>query len=64
MENKMPAGGRTVSEAEKKSVIEKLWLTYYNNALYEEGVISEHERNKMKVLIEQRSRRHSGALER
>ena len=48
-----------ISEGKKRSVIEQLWLNYYNEALYSKGVISEDVRNKMKVQITNRSRKHS-----
>ena len=34
-----------------KLVAERLWLTYFNNVLFEKGVISEKERNKMIIAI-------------
>ncbi len=40
----------------KKSVLEQLWLLYYNDTLYETGVITEEERNKMRVKIKSRSK--------
>ena len=47
----------TMSEAKKQSIIDQLWLTYYNDTLYEKGIITEAERNKMRVKI--KNRRHS-----
>lgn len=38
----------------KKSLAEQLWLHYYNNTLFEKGIISETERNKMKNRIDSR----------
>ncbi len=35
--------------------LEYLWLTYFNDTLYAKGVITEQERNKMRILIKQRS---------
>lgn len=29
----------------------EIWLTYFNNALFEQGVITEKEKNKMSALI-------------
>ena len=46
--------GRKMSEAEKQSVIEKLWLIYFNDTLYGEGLISESERNRMANKIHSR----------
>ena len=39
-------------EAVKKQVAEKIWLHYFNERLYERGVINELERNKMNFKIE------------
>ena len=46
---------KLVTEEKKKSVIEQLWLTYYNDTLYAKGVITEAERNKMRVKIKTRA---------
>ena len=45
----------TMTERQRVSVLEKLWLTYYNDTLYEKGVITEEERNRMRVRIKTRS---------
>lgn len=34
----------------------EIWLTYFNNVLYEKGLISEKEKNKMSNLIYQKCR--------
>ena len=50
---------RQISERKTRSVrstIEQLWLTYYNDTLYEKGVITEDERNKMRIKIKSRTR--------
>lgn len=39
----------------KQSVSEQLWLTYYNDALFAKGLITEDQRNKMRVRIKTRS---------
>ena len=39
---------------QKKSIINELRLNYYNTILYEKGIITETERNKMKNLISAR----------
>ena len=44
-----------MTEQKKESVLEKLWLSYYNDPLYAKGVITEAERNKMRVKIKNRS---------
>ena len=41
----------SMTELEKECVLQKLWLTYYNDTLYEKGLITEAERNKMRVRI-------------
>ena len=46
---------RKMTEGQKESVMERLWLNYYNEALYAKGAITEEERNKMKVQIIKRS---------
>ena len=44
------------SEAQlKREVAEKLWLNYFNHALYAQGVITETERNRMQNLISSRN---------
>ena len=35
----------------RKVVVEQMWLHYYNNTLFQKGVITETERNRMKNLI-------------
>jgi hypothetical protein len=44
-----------LSEQRKQRVIEGLWLTYYNDTLYARGVITEGERNKMRLRIKSRT---------
>jgi len=39
----------------RQTVCEQLWLTYYNDALYAKGLITEDQRNKMRVRIKTRS---------
>ncbi len=57
-ENYEQSTGRKMSEYEKQSVIEKLWLIYFNDTLYGKGLISESERNRMANKIH--SRKPSG----
>lgn len=52
-ENKEMKPGMT--EEKKQSVLDQLWLTYYNDTLYEKGLITEQERNKMRVKIRNRN---------
>ena len=43
----------------KQAKASEIWLNYFNRHLYEKGIISELERNKMKILIESRCRANS-----
>ena len=45
--------GMKVSAQQRKQVMEQLWLMYYNDTLFEQGVITESDRNRMKRLIDQ-----------
>ena len=42
---------KAVSDEQKKNVIEKLWLHYYNDTLLSEGMITEKEHRGMQKLI-------------
>ena len=53
-ESKEKSKGRKMSENEKQSVIEQLWLIYFNDTLYEKGLITETERNRMANKIHAR----------
>ncbi len=44
----------TITE-EKKLIGEELWLRYYNRVLFEKGLITEQERNRMITKINERS---------
>ncbi len=54
LENNEQSTDRKMSEYEKQSVIEKLWLIYFNDTLYEKGLITETERNRMANKIHAR----------
>ena len=54
LENNEQSTERKMSEYEKQSVIEKLWLIYFNDTLYEKGLITETERNRMANKIHAR----------
>ena len=43
-------------EWQKKYMAEQLWLGYFNQTLYEKGLITESERNRMSNRIASRSR--------
>lgn len=43
---------KIISEAQKKRELgSRLWLGYYNRTLYEKGLITEQERNRMSLKI-------------
>ena len=42
-------------EQKKQAVMEQLWLTYYNDTLFAKGMITEEQRNKMRVMIKSRT---------
>ena len=44
-----------MNEQKKQAVIEQLWLTYYNDTLIAKGVITEDQRNKLRVMIKSRT---------
>lgn len=39
-------------EQQKTALAEQLWLHYFNQTLYEKGMISERERNRLKNRID------------
>lgn len=49
------ADKREKSEAQlRKEFAEQTWLTFFNQTLYAQGIITEAERNKMQNLINSR----------
>jgi hypothetical protein len=54
VESKKP----NLTEQQKQRIIEGLWLTYYNDTLYAKGVITEEDRNKMRLRIKARTAGH------
>lgn len=50
-ENEMRPG---MTEQKKQAVMEQLWLTYYNDTVFAKGLITEDQRNKMRVKIKNR----------
>ena len=44
-------------ELEKRTLQERAWLHYYNNLLFEQGIITEQERNQMIHKINARKAR-------
>lgn len=39
------------AEMEKKKVAEEIWLEYFNEKLFESGLIDETTRNKLRIKI-------------
>ena len=52
-ENKETKQG--MNEQKKQAVIEHLWLTYYNDTLFAKGLITEDQRNRMRLMIKSRT---------
>lgn len=44
-----------MNEQKKQAVMEQLWLTYYNDTLFAKGLITEEQRNKMRLMIKSRT---------
>ena len=44
-------------EQQKKAIVEEAWLKYYNQVLFERGMITERERNLMINKIDARTAR-------
>ena len=44
-----------MTDQKKQVVIEQLWLTYYNDTLFAKGLITEEQRNKMRLMIKSRT---------
>ena len=42
------------NEQQKKAMVEKLWLNYFNQTLYEKGYLTEAQRNRLKNRIDSR----------
>ena len=45
---------RSAQEQKKQLLAEQIWLHYYNQVLFDKGLISEQERNSMTVRINHR----------
>lgn len=43
---------KSASGMQKKREAARIWLSYYNRVLYEKGVITERERNRMELKID------------
>lgn len=44
-----------MNERKKQAVVEQLWLTYYNDTLFAKGLITAEQRNRMRLMIRQRT---------
>ena len=45
---------RNAQEQKKRLLAEQLWLHYYNQVLFDKGLISDQERNSMAIRINNR----------
>lgn len=43
---------RKSNEQRRKETAAKVWLSYYNRVLYEKGIITERERNRIALKID------------
>lgn len=46
---------KPLTEQEIQTVIQQLWLTYYNDMLFAKGLITEEQRNRMRLRIKNRT---------
>lgn len=51
-------GEKKMSAQQRKSVIERLWLIYYNDTLLKQGLITEDEHRRMRTKIYERKPSH------
>ena len=47
--------GKPLNEQEIQTVIQQLWLTYFNDTLFAQGLITEEQRNRMRLRIKNRT---------
>lgn len=40
-----------MNDQKKQTVMEQLWLTYYNDTLFTKGMITEEQRNRIRLKI-------------
>lgn len=43
------------TEQRKRTVMEQLWLTYYNDTVFAKGLITEEQHNKLRIRIKNRT---------
>lgn len=46
---------KPLNEQEIQTVIQQLWLTYFNDTLFVKGLITEEQRNRMRLGIKNRA---------
>ena len=46
---------KPLNEQEIQAVIQQLWLTYFNATLFAQGLITEEQRNRMRIRIKNRA---------
>lgn len=51
--------GQLKMKKKREAVAEELWLIYFNNVLYEKGMITERQRNQMKLKIMSCTKKHT-----
>mgnify|MGYP001103267608 CR=1 FL=1 len=42
---------KLITDIQKRQEAARIWLSYYNRALYKKGIITEQERNRMELKI-------------
>lgn len=47
-------GGRVTTQ-QIQAITQQLWLTYFNDTLFAKGLITEQQRNQMRIKIKNRS---------
>ena len=45
---------KNLASIQQVAALEQLWLTYYNDTLFEKGIITEEQRNRIRVMIKNR----------
>ncbi len=45
---------KNLASVQQVAAIEQLWLTYYNDTLFSKGLITEEQRNRIRVMIKNR----------
>ena len=54
MDNKRKLSEKMM-EQKNRIIIEQLWLNYYNDTLFAKGLITEDQRNRIRLLIRNRT---------